>query len=314
MTLRTASRKAPPTEEEVVGYMDSLSNWGRWGREDFMGTLNFITPEKRLKALKLVKEGVTVSCERPIMYDDYPVGLRFPTKHFMQSTGEGEDPHGSNDFIMIGLHGGQIITHMDSPCHMFYNKSMYNGHPANLVTLEDGAKQGAIDLLGNGIVTRGVLLDVARVMGKKWLEPGEAIFPEDLEAAEKAEGVRVESGDVLCFRTGYTLWMRENGHPKDRRWPGLQAACLPWLRERGVAVLGGDCPNDVSPSGYEKPSTLPVHLVALVAMGLWLLDGANHEDLSAACQQRNRWEFLLSIAPLKLTAATGSPVNPLAMF
>ena len=330
--------RTAPSEAQVIEYLDSLSNWGRWGPDDWMGTLNLVTQEKRLKAIQMVREGFHVSCERPLLQPGHPGAhptpiAAFPPRHFMLATGEGDDPHTGNDFIMLGLHGGQTITHMDAPCHMFHNKTMYNGHPADLVTLRDGAKEGGIELLGQGIVARGVLLDIPRALGKDWLEAGEAIFPEDLDAAEQAQGVRVEEGDVLLVRTGDYRRLLTKGIPDGGgaasstrpagampgwpvvTWAGLQAACLPWLRERGISLLGCDCPNDVSPSGYSNvPHQLPIHVVGLWSMGLWILDGCNHEDLAAACQQRNRWDFLIVIAPLKLTGATGCPVNPIAIF
>ena len=313
MALRIASRQAPPTEEEVIGYLDSLSNWGRWGAEDRMGALNLITPEKRVRAAGLIKEGISVSCERPFSWGPNPL-TNFPHWHFMRSTGEGENPAGANDVVVIGLHEGQTTTQIDAHCHMFLQGKTFNGHPASVVTLKEGAKEGGIDMLGGGIFGRGVLLDVARVLGKEWMEPGEAIFPEDLEAAEKAQGVLVEEGDILLVRTGNYKRLETEGLQQSGSWPGLNAACLPWLHERGVAMLGSDSPNDVSPSGYTRPHRLPIHVVGMWAIGLWILDGCNHEDLTETCQRLSRWEFLLTLNPLKLTGATGSPVNPVAIF
>ena len=164
-------------------------------------------------------------------------------------------------------------------------------------------------------MSRGVLLDIARLKDKKWLDPNEAVLPGDLDAAEEAEGVRVESGDVLLVRTGNYRKRLDLG-PVDLEAEGSTAchvACTPWFHRREVAMLGTDTSNDVRPNRYDEIVN-PVHTVSLVAMGLWLIDNANLEELATACQERNRWEFMLSIGPLRLRNVTGSPVNPIALF
>jgi kynurenine formamidase len=300
----------------VLGYFKSCSNWGRWGPDDERGTLNLITPDKVRQAAALVRDGVSVSCERPIVYEASGNTL---TLHYMNSTGESQvpgkthEPGGATDFFGVAPHG-YTITHMDALSHFFWEGYMYNGKPANLVTVR-GATAGAIDVPAErGVVSRGILLDIARLKGVKWLENGTPVMPEDLEAAETAEGVRVEEGDVLFVRTGHYRRRREEGPaavPGDNR-PGIQAACMPWLHQRGVAVIGGEAP-EVSPSGYEI-NRLPVHQIGISAMGLYLIDACNFDELAEACEQRNRWEFMITIAPLKFTLGTGCPVNPIAVF
>jgi kynurenine formamidase len=307
----------PPDEAQVKGWMTSLSNWGRWGKDDQLGTINHITPEKRRAAAALVREGITISCARPIAYDE-PDIVTQPV-HLTVATGESAPPEGrggTGDMFLIGPHG-LAITHLDALCHNYWDGRMYNGHPAKLVTAREGATALAIDALGDGVATRGVLLDITKVCQKDWLEPGEGIFPEDLEAAERAQGVRVAAGDALLVRTGHYLRrLREGPKPLDGRnlqYPGLQAACLPWLHERQVALLGCDTANDVQPDGYTD-LRLPIHTVGIVAMGLWLLDNCNHEELQRACARLGRWEFLFVLAPLKLKNGTGSPMNPIALL
>lgn len=314
----TTGSRALPTQEEVLGYFKSLSNWGRWGADDERGTLNLITPEKVRQAAALVREGVSVSCARPITYDLGPGSSL--VIHYMTGTGEGLVPGtpnvagGSGDFFGIAPHG-YTITHMDALSHMFWEGYMYNGKPANLITARAGAVVGSIETPAErGVVSRGVLLDIARLKGVKWLENGTPVLPEDLEAAEKAQGVRVEEGDILFVRTGHYRHRKEEGAeavPAAHR-PGLHVACMPWLHERGVAVIGGEGP-EVTPSGYPL-NTLPVHHVGIVAMGLYLIDAANFDELAEACEARNRWEYMMTIAPLKFTAGTGCPVNPIAVF
>jgi len=178
----------------------------------------------------------------------------------------------------------------------------------------EGARNGAIDALRDGIVSRGVLIDVPRVKGREWLEPGEAISPADLEAAEQAGDFRVEEGDVLFVRTGRHALERAKG-PRDsfkEGLAGLGVACLPWLHARKVAALGSDGASDVMPSGFEK--ILPIHAVTIVAMGVHLLDNCALDALAETCATHSRWTFLLAVAPLVLVRGTASPVNPLAIF
>ena len=309
-----------PTEDEVLGYFQECSNWGRWGAEDQLGTIHYITPEKRRQAAALVKEGVSVTCSRPIVREQAPDVLD-PVLHYMTVSGEwwaGKKSQpgrfqGSVDFIGMVFHGNSI-THIDSPAHIFWYGKVYNGHPAERVNTAQGATVESIDLLRDGVVTRGVLLDIAGTKGVKWLQPGEGVFPEDLEEAEKASGVRAEPGDVLLVRTGALRRRNEEGPSElGRGHPGIHAASIPWLHGRQVAMVCTDVAGDVSPSGYSQVRS-PLHQVGIVGMGLWLLDNANLEELAKACAGYRRWEFMLSIGALRIHRGTGAPVNPIAIF
>jgi kynurenine formamidase len=167
------------------------------------------------------------------------------------------------------------------------------------------------------VITRGVLLDVAAAKGVHWIEPGKGVFPEDLEAAEARQGVRVESGDAVLLRTGFGRFRRETvSNPPSQLGavhPGWHAATLPWLRERDVAIIGCDSATDVMPSGYGNV-VLPVHTVGIVAMGLWIIDNCDLEEVAVVAASSGRWEFQLSICPLALSGLTSSPVNPVATF
>lgn len=310
-----------PTERDVVRMMDTLSNWGRWGADDQMGTLNLITPERRRAAGRLVTDGVPVTCARPIS-TEITADTTVQPLRFMVDSGEGRDTasperilqrRGAAEFIGMVFHG-YTITHVDTPAHYFWQGQLYNGRSCNLVTAREGAQVESVDLLRDGVVSRGVLLDVAALEGR-WLNAGEGIMPEQLEAAEAAARVRVEPGDILLVRTGYYARRLAEGprNPMRDGSPALHVAAAPWLRERGVAMLGTDTHNDVSPLPYPGLGNA-LHIVALVAMGLWLIDNANLEEVAAACAARHRWEFMLTVAPLRLAAATGSPVNPIALF
>ena len=304
-----------PSEDEVIAWFDSLSNWGRWGPDDELGTLNLITPEVRKKAVATVADGLAVSCSWDVPAG--PVGLeRTVTAVDLAADSRGRIGWSLEQITGWAFHG-YAITHLDALCHIFWDGHMYNGRPTDLVSDAEGARQLAITDAGGGMVTRGVLLDVARVRGVPWLEPGDGAYPSDLDAAEASQGVRVEPGDGVLLRTGYGRWRHETGKVSPMEagitQPGWQAACLPWLRERGVSFIGCDTANDVSPSGYTQIA-LPVHVIGLVAMGLWLVDNCDLEELAATAERLSRWEFLLSVNPLRLTGLTGSAVNPIAVF
>jgi kynurenine formamidase len=311
-----------PSEDEVISYLKTQSNWGRWGAEDELGTINLITPAKRAAAARLVRDGVAVTGARPIVTDITP-DTTFQVMRFMVDSGEGRDTasaerlrarRGAGEFIGMVFHG-YTVTHIDTPAHFFWEGKLYNGRSCNLITSREGATVEAVELLHDGVVSRGVLLDVARTRGVRWLEPGEGVMPEDLEAAERAASVRVEAGDILVVRTGYYAHRLAEGpaHPLHAGSPGPHAALLPWLKERGVAVWGSDTHNDVTPTPYPALGS-PFHIGALVGLGLWLIDNMNLEDIATACADRGRWEFMLTLAPLRLRNVTGSPVNPIALF
>lgn len=313
---------AAPTEAQVREYMRTLSNWGRWGAEDELGTVNLITPAKRVEAARLVRDGASVSCARPIV-TDIAADTTFQPLRFMVDSGEGRDTaspervlqrRGASEFIGMVFHG-YSITHVDAPSHYFWDGRLYNGRSCNLVTSREGATVASVEALRDGVVSRGLLLDVARTRGVRWMQAGEGVMPEDLEAAERAAGVRVGPGDILLVRTGYYARRLAEGpvHPLQAGSPALHVASCPWLRERGVAMIGSDTHNDIHPPPYPALGN-SFHVVSLVAMGLWLIDNANLEELAQACAARGRWEFLLTIAPLRLRNVTGSPVNPIAVF
>tara|TARA_Y100000590_G_scaffold470157_1_gene662388 strand:- start:7122 stop:8075 length:954 start_codon:yes stop_codon:yes gene_type:complete len=311
-----------PSEQEVLGYFDSLSNWGRWGDDDQHGTLNFLSKDNTKRAMGLVKEYVKVSCSRPILFES-AADVPNPPVHYMLESGEGwESGHKvsnrhysvSLDYIGMVFHG-YSITHVDSLAHFFWDGKLYNGRPAHLVSTSLGATVESIELASEGIVSRGLLVDVPMIRGVNWLERGEGVMPSDILSAEKQCGFQVQEGDVLFVRTGQQYRRSVEGpvDPVSLGSTACQAACLPLFHERGIAMLGSDTGNDVNPSGYASVPS-PIHQVGIVAMGLWILDNANLEDLSKVCKERNTWEFMVSILPLKLKNTTGSPVNPIAMF
>jgi kynurenine formamidase len=298
----------PLPTEAVLAFHQTLSNWGRWGDGDQLGALNHITPEVTAAAAASVRRGRTVSCARPL---NTRPALDNPSPVAHHMIGTATEGMGA-DYFAIASHG-YATSHLDALCHIFHEGRLYNGYPVEAVTAH-GATQLGIHHLRAGIVTRGVLLDIPARRGVDALEPGEPVFVADLEAAEEAAGIRVRSGDALLVRTGRWRWRERHGpwEPHERL-AGLDAACLPWLHQREVALLGSDGVSDVLPSRVEGV-TMPVHTVAIVAMGLHLLDNLDFEDLSRTCGEESRWEFLLTVAPLVLWRGTASPVNPIALF
>jgi len=300
---------------EVKGIFEKISNWGRWGKDDQSGALNFISNNKRAKAAALVQTGESVSAALPLAVLPAPDNPT-PVTHLMVQAGH--DSHTmpipyAGDYFAIAPHG-LANTHLDALCHVFWNGKMYNGYDASEVG-SHGASKCAIDVTRAGVISRGVLLDIPATKNLDWLENNAKISAADLDAAEKHHGVRVEEGDVLLIRTGRARQRKSKGpwDPWTGGMAGLDTSCLPWLHERRVAVLGSDGASDGTPSGIDG-IVLPIHVGTLVFMGVHLIDNADLDALSAACARHRRYEFMFNMAPLILERGTASPVNPIAVF
>lgn len=304
----------PMTKDDVARIAGQVRNWGRWGPADERGTLNLITPEKQSAALALASEGTVVSCALPLPVLPAPDNFQ-PVQHHMLRSGDALSDEGiqfAMDWFSIAPHG-MATTHLDALCHVFTNGKMYNGFDRSEV-LSSGARKNSIMAGKDGLMSRGVLMDIPGLRGTDWLEPGEAITAADLDAAEARQRITVEEGDVLLIGTGRDA--RRDAHGP---WSpasglaGLYADCLPWLHERGVAVLGCDGVSDVVPSRIEG-SIQPIHEVVMAEMGVHIIDNMELGRLTAACRERNQYGFLFVIAPLRLERGTASPINPLAIF
>lgn len=309
-----------PTQDDLLRWLHhDLNNWGRWGEDDQRGTLNHLSPDITKQALSLVEEGVTVSCARPVGFEAAPDVPR-PPQHYMIGSGdifregEGPDRQVAIDYFGLIFHG-HTVTHVDSLAHFFWDGKAYNGYPSSVVSVAEGATELDVTAAVGGIVTRGVLIDAPMLRGVQLIERGDGVGMDDIAVAEDRCGFHVRQGDVLLLRTGQ-LGMREEHGPVDPYKAGSSGPkpeILPFMHERGVAVMGSDTGNDVQPSPYERFSN-PVHQVGIVGMGLWILDNAWLDDLAIACTDRGRWEFMINILPLRLPTVTGSPVNPVAIF
>jgi kynurenine formamidase len=284
----------------------------RWGSADRRGALNNISPAAVVAAASDVWRGRTVSLGAPVVCEVTPDNPD-PCLHQMTSSpAESSRLSFAMDRVAMNIHGN-ADTHIDALCHVAFDGLLYNDVPAQAVTAA-GATELSIDVAGDGIVGRGLLLDIPRVRGVPWLEPGDHVTAGDLAAAETAQDVRIGQGDLLFVRVAHRRRRSELG-PWDaaRARAGLHPAALGFLAERRIGVLGSDGNNDTAPSTVEGVD-FPVHVLAINAMGLHLLDYLYLEDLLTTCENLRRWSFLCVIAPLRLLAGTGSPVNPIAIF
>jgi kynurenine formamidase len=314
----------PFTESTYIEFMQSHSNWGRWGAEDQMGTLNLITNEKVREAAGLIQSGERVSCSRLIEWAPKPSSgeAPIPPLHFMLRSGENAPPnanYSAYDWIGFPLHG-LYLTHLDAHSHVFWDQKMYNGRSSSVVMNDIGAKAGSVELAMEGMSSRGVLLDVARARGLQWLEDDDAVSAQDLESAEKLAGTQVEPGDIVFVRTGYGGQRRDAPTQSASTWSasktkqvGLAPECASWLWDRSPAVLASDSGTDSLPSKW-KSFRSPIHAFVVVNMGMWIVDGCDLERLSERAQETSRYSFFTTIAPLRLKHSTGSPVNPIAIF
>jgi len=308
----------PVSGEEFEQLFQTLCNWGRWGDDDERGTLNYITPDCVQAAARLVQTGRSVSLSLPINTVAGPDNPR-PALHYMIHRHEVDQPHGAprfaTDFLASEFHGDSF-THIDALCHVSYRGKLYNGKPASSVT-GLGAKLQDITAFAHGIVGRGVLLDIPRLRGVRWLEPGEAVTSAELEAAENAQGVRLGEGDILLFRTGHhrrrlELGPWNNGYDGEGK-AGLHVTALRLLHERKVAVFLPDGDGETVPSHVEGIAH-PIHLLQIVAMGMVCADSLQFEELVKVCEDNERWEFMVVACPLRLPGGTGSLFNPIAIF
>jgi kynurenine formamidase len=301
------------TKATVDRWMRELSNWGRWGKEDERGTLNLLTPETRKQALSAAKEGFSVSLSHNYLEQKADDVMSPFVREMVYINPPGPYVQFAGDRFTVEYHGF-AHSHMDALCHDSYEGKIYNGFPGTTVTKEAGCTREGITNFKQGVVARGLLIDIPRLRGVQYLEPSTPIYVEDIEAWEKQARIKAGPGDVLLVRTGRWARRAEKGAwAVDMMAPGLHASVLPWLRQRDIAILGSDAVSDALPSGVEGVIQ-PVHQFTLVALGMPLFDNLDLEAVAEEAAKRGRWEFLLTAAPLAVEHGTGSPLNPLAIF
>jgi len=293
------------------------SNWGRWGDDDERGALNLITQETVLSGLRAPKTGKVYSLGLPIQgFGSAPI-FDFRNKpQRLTSTNPGDpaafvnygatpDVGSNEDVVIMDTH---CLSHMDALSHVFAQGSLYNGFSTDSITTTGGAGRCGIDKVG-GIAGRGVLLDMPKYFGVPWVEPGQALTSADLDGAATAEGVAVGSGDILLVRTGFLDYWNSLGQPSDPiGQAGLGLDSVDFVRDHDVAVIG--CDNSAIESiPFDRDIFLGVHIELLVKLGVHLLEHLNLNQLAAD----EVTECFVTIAPLQVTGASGSPINPIAI-
>jgi kynurenine formamidase len=305
---RATSRARDLTDAELEAMFRRCSNAGKWGPDDELGTLNYITPARRVAAAALVKTGEVVSVGRDLVTRQSKTNSQ-PVVHMMTFSDANSPSCG--DYFTIAPHG-MVVTHMDALCHFSWKDQLYNGRKRSETLTASGARWGSIYAQRQGIFTRGVLLDVAAARGVTWYQPDEYVTVADFEAAEKRQGVRVGPGDAIFVRTGMERMEAELGEQDIYPRAGMHAECVEWMHNRQVSVYGGDC---IEKLPYPSESfTSAVHMIVLASMGLPILDWPSLTELASTCERLKRWDYLLTTAPLRLRGGTASPVNPLCLF
>ncbi|MBI4200430.1 MAG: cyclase family protein [Chloroflexi bacterium] len=294
------ARRPLPSQREVHSYLKERRNWGRWGPDDQAGAINLVSPQKRVAAAALVKTGRAVSLSR-----DFPKGPGptnpFPAQHWVRWLPVGKGG-ASVDYLGIACHGF-AATHIDALCHQWGEDGMWNGRdPAKELTGE-GSRWGGIEQWRNGIITRGVFLDVPRHRGEPYVTQDRPIHGWELEDVLQRQRVVLQPGDALMVYGGREAWLAANPDWRPPTRPGLHASCMSFLRDHDVAVLVWDM--------HDLPFS--VHPV-IWAYGMAVIDNALLEPLARACAAEGRYEFMLLVAPLPIAGGTGSPVNPIAVF
>ena len=298
-----------PPEKDLEVLFDQLNNAGRWGPDDELGTLNYISPKKRIAAAQLVRMGQALSIARDLDTRQ-SANNPSPVRHTMCY--QAHEPIGAVDELELGMHGF-ALTHLDAIAHVYRGQDVYNGKKAGAVATPGGLTCCDILAQKDGIFTRGVLLNVAAARGVTWMTPDQGVHAADLDAAEKRQKVRVESGDAIFVYTGLQKREAVEGPENLGQRVGIMPDAIRWMHEREIAVYSGDC-VDAFPNPYSLRYVIYFHAIALAAMGLILLDIPALEPLVEVCDKLGRSDFLLTMAPLRIKGGTGSPVNPIALF
>ena len=302
------------TLSEFEDLFEKTQNWSSFPPQSLeRGALNFITPDLVTSAAILIKEGALVPLGLPWNTVSGPDN-HAPALHYMSEIGDIEDeqPSCNKDFLAVDYHG-KSVTHLDAMTHMAFNDQLFGGAKASRVVNSTGSGWASVDKLGP-IMTRGILIDVPKLRNQEWIEPGTAIHKSDVLEAEAKFGFTISQGDCVLLRSGHHARRAQLGawDPSDYS-AGFHYDVMELFKERKVSVIGADGDSDVRPSPVANVHS-PIHTLALVALGIPLLDNVNLEQLAQKCEQSGRYEFAISVAPLNVPRGTGSPVNPIAIF
>jgi kynurenine formamidase len=311
---RSGGQRAEMSGKEFAELFDALSTWGRWGETDERGALHYTSEATVVAGAALVRDGRTFGLGRPLDTRPSPHNPTPADHHMTNLADDDEGPlRFAMDYVGQDFHHASH-SHIDALCHVSYQGSLYNGFKTASTVRADGAAALSVETLHEGLVGRGVLLDVPAVRKRSWLEPGESVFRDDLEAAEQAQGVTVGAGDILLVRTGYAQRLAELGDTNGNgSVAGLHPTAMTFVADRRVAALGSDGNSDTAPSTIEGVA-FPIHVLAINAMGVHLLDYLTLEELRDACASSARWDFQFVAAPVRIPGGTGAPVNPIAIL
>ena len=316
-------------EAEIRARAEAYRNWGRWGDDDVLGTLNLIHASKRTDAAALVREGLAISLAQSFDMNGPQKGWRRRTNpvHTMLDTGTDAErgnqgfPHGlggADDVIAMPL---QCSTQWDGLGHIFDHGVAWNGRRAGDVVTSDGDLVTGIEHASSVIASRGVLLDVGRHLRPETgeLEDGYAITAADLRSCVEAQGPTsaVGTGDIVLVRTGQLGRVRRDGWGEYAGGPapGLSLTTAGWLHDTEIAAIATDTWGfEVRPNEFDVPAFQPLHQVAIPNLGLTIGEMWDLEELASECARLGRYDFLLSAPPLPITAAVGSPINPIALL
>ena len=304
------NERSNPTPAQVTSYLRDRRNWGRWGEKGNAGAINLITSEKRLKALSIPKSGQTISLSKTLPVKPSPQNP-LPVQHYMKKISLPGGMGTAMDYVGISPHG-HSVTHIDALCHMWDGEGMWDGRNPDEEITFDGAKYGSVDAWSDGIITRGILLDVPKHRGEPYVTIDSPIHGWELSDIAKNQGVSIEPGDAVIVFGGANAYIADhpNAWSAGSKIPGLHASCLPFIRDNDISLLGWDTieamPNDSGKS-------MPIHSI-LNSYGVAILDNAQLEPLSTACSEEGRYEFLFILSPLVIAGGTGSPVNPIAIL
>ncbi|MDH3271073.1 MAG: cyclase family protein [Gemmatimonadota bacterium] len=304
------------TAAEYERALEELSNWGRWGPDDELGAANFITPEKRVAAAGLVRDGISVSLAHDIVEVEAVDATSVLDRVVLNvSAGAAMDR-----LQYTGSYHGVIHSHLDAvACHIMVDGQGYNGVSMEEIQAADACPRGSINALKDGVVTRGVLFDATLlpevVSPEGWVEPGAAIRAADLLRLEEIQGVRVERGDVILLHTG--RWARRDAvgpWPTSEGVAGYHADVAYFMADRGVAFIGHDMWQDAYPQELTEVELLPLHRIGLARMGVGIFDNLDLGRLAETARALGRYDFLFTAAPLRIRGGMGSPLNPIATF
>lgn len=299
----------------------AIGNWGRWGEEDERGTLNLIEPKGVAAAAHEVRTGQAYALGLPIQREGAPIfdyrgapqrlTLTSQTDNMFDDFPGGKEVGANEDVLVIASHS---ITHMDALCHVQHRGKFYNGFDASTFRTHTGAERCGIEKLG-AFATRAVLLDLPRHQGVDFLEPGATITRADLEGCAEAQGVEVRAGDALLVRTGHLdNWRTETSAGREVSFAqaGLGLDAVSYIRDHDISAVGSDN-SAIEVIPFDAETFLAVHIALLVESGVPLMEHLWLTDLAAGMAEAGTWSCLLTVTPLPVTGATGSPINPVAI-